>query len=90
VNGILAACGPGIRPGTVPGGTDITQMAATILRLHGLEADGLDGAPIEAILSGDGETVKVSATASAGGEQVIYSDQEEADILARLRDLGYE
>jgi predicted AlkP superfamily phosphohydrolase/phosphomutase len=90
VNGILAACGPGIRPGTVPGGTDITQMAATILRLHGLEADALDGAAIEAILSGDGETVKVSAAASAGGEQVIYSDQEEADILARLRDLGYE
>ncbi len=90
VNGILAACGPGIRPGQVPAGSEITQLAATILKLHGLAADDLDGAPIEAILAPAGETVTVAAPESAGDEQGVYTDEEEAGILARLRDLGYE
>lgn len=48
--GILAAAGPGIRPGDVPTGTEITQLPATVLRLFGLASDGLDGPAIEAIL----------------------------------------
>ncbi len=40
VTGIIAAAGPGIRPGTVPEGSEITQLAATVLRLHGLSSDG--------------------------------------------------
>jgi predicted AlkP superfamily phosphohydrolase/phosphomutase len=90
VNGILAACGPGIRRAEVPAGSEITQMAATILRLHGLAADDLDGAPIEAILAPGGEAVTVQAPESAGDQEGVYTDEEEAGILARLRDLGYE
>jgi predicted AlkP superfamily phosphohydrolase/phosphomutase len=90
VHGILAAGGPGIRPGEVPAGSEITQMAATILRLHGLAADDLDGAPIEAILAPAGEAVTVQAPESTGDQAGVYTDEEEAGILARLRDLGYE
>ncbi len=90
IDGILGARGPGIRPGTVPEGSGIVQMAATILRLHGIEAEGLDGAPIDAILAGDGDAVRVAAQGTAGSDEGVYSADEEAGILERLRDLGYE
>ena len=90
VDGILAAHGPGIRPGVVPAGSGIVQMAATILRLHGIEADDLDGGPIEGILAGSAETVRVAAQGPAASEEGVYSAEEEAGILERLRDLGYE
>jgi predicted AlkP superfamily phosphohydrolase/phosphomutase len=90
VDGILAARGPGIRPGSVPEGSGIVQMAATILRLHGIEADGLDGAPIDAILAGEGDAVHVAAEATDASDEGVYSADEEAGILERLRDLGYE
>ncbi len=90
VDGILAAAGPGIRPGVVPAGTGIVQMAATILRLHGIAAEGLDGEPIDAILAAAGDAVQVAAQGQAGSEEGVYSAEEEAGILERLRDLGYE
>ena len=90
IDGILGARGPGIRPGSVPEGSGIVQMAATILRLHGIEADGLDGAPIDAILAGEGDAVHVTAQATDGSDEGVYSADEEAGILERLRDLGYE
>jgi predicted AlkP superfamily phosphohydrolase/phosphomutase len=90
IDGILGARGPGIRPGSVPEGSGIVQMAATILRLHGIEADGLDGAPIDAILAEEGDAVHVAAQATDGSDEGVYSADEEAGILERLRDLGYE
>ena len=50
LTGILAAAGPGILPGDVPEGSEITQLPATILHLLGIGAEGLDGSPIEPIL----------------------------------------
>jgi predicted AlkP superfamily phosphohydrolase/phosphomutase len=90
--GILAAAGPGIRPGEVPAGAEITQMPATLCRLLGLEVEGLDAAPIDAILTGDGgaATVVQAEPATAGSEASVYSDEEEAAMAERLRDLGYE
>jgi predicted AlkP superfamily phosphohydrolase/phosphomutase len=90
IDGILGARGPGIRPGSVPEGSGIVQMAATIMRLHGIEADGLDGPPIDAILAGEGDAVHVAAQATDGSDEGVYSADEEAGILERLRDLGYE
>ena len=90
IDGILGARGPGIRPGRVPEGSGIVQMAATIMRLHGIEADGLDGPPIDAILAGEGDAVHVAAQATDGSDEGVYSADEEAGILERLRDLGYE
>ena len=56
LTGILAAPGPGIQPAAVPEDAEITQLAATILRLFGLEPEGLDGAPLDDVL-GELETV---------------------------------
>ena len=46
--------------------------------------------PIEAILAGDGDAVRVAAQGPAGSDEGVYSAEEEAGILERLRDLGYE
>jgi hypothetical protein len=76
----------------VPEGAEITQMAATILRLFGLEQDGLDGAPLDDVL-GELETVgraERQAAAAGAKEGAVYSEEEERVILERLRDLGYE
>lgn len=90
--GILAASGPGIRPGAVPDDAEITQLAGTILRLFGLEPEGLDGAPLDDVL-GDLEAVGRAAGGAAPAsstEGAVYSEEEERVILERLRDLGYE
>ena len=67
-------------------------MAATILRLFGLEAEGLDGAPLDDVL-GELETVgraQGQAPSTSSAEGAVYSEEEERVILERLRDLGYE
>jgi predicted AlkP superfamily phosphohydrolase/phosphomutase len=91
LNGILAAAGPGIRPADLPAGAEITQLAATVLRLAGIDATGLDGAPLHEIL--DVPEPAVAAAQSTPGlpsERSAYSDEEEERIVERLRDLGYE
>ena len=89
VDGILAAAGPGIRAGGSPDGSSIVQLAATILRLHGLATEGIEP-PIEGILETADELRSVAPAAAAASESGVYSDDEEARILERLRDLGYE
>ena len=53
----------------------------------------MDGAPIEEILAdgtGGGTRRMAAAEPQAGTEATVYSAEEEALILERLRDLGYE
>ncbi len=91
MTGILGAAGPGIRMAEVPSGAEIEQMAATLLALCGLSAE-LDGAPIEAILD-DSLTCEAAVLADGSApalEPSAYSEEEEAEIVERLRDLGYE
>jgi predicted AlkP superfamily phosphohydrolase/phosphomutase len=92
LTGILAAAGPGIAFGAAPENAEITQLPATICRLLGLELDGVDGAPIEELLADSGgDTRRVAAAGGqARGDDPVYSAEEEAVILERLRDLGYE
>jgi predicted AlkP superfamily phosphohydrolase/phosphomutase len=91
LTGVLAAAGPGIRAADVPADAEITQLPATILGLFGLSADGLDGAPLEALLEEGGEpAAAVSAPDAAPSEQPVYSPEEEQQLIERLRDLGYE
>ena len=90
LTGILAAAGPGIAFGAVPEGAEITQLPATICRLFGLELDGVDGPPIAELLADGGEGRRVAAGAAGAAGEASYSAEEEAVILERLRDLGYE
>jgi hypothetical protein len=93
VTGILAASGPGIQPADVPDGAEIVQLPATILRLLGLSAEGLDGEPLTAILDEDAEpaaAVVASGTTPGASEEPVYSEEEERQMIERLRDLGYE
>ena len=93
MTGILAATGPGIQPADVPEDSEIVQLPATILSLLGLEAKGLDGEPLAAILEEDAggaaETVAPETRREASDEPV-YSEEEERQMVERLRDLGYE
>jgi predicted AlkP superfamily phosphohydrolase/phosphomutase len=91
VTGILAAAGPGIARATVPPGSEITQVPATILALHGLGAD-LDAPAIEAILDAvaTGSRRQVDRVSQAPVEPSSYTREEEELIVRRLRDLGYE
>jgi predicted AlkP superfamily phosphohydrolase/phosphomutase len=91
LTGVLAATGPGIRAGNVPPGTEITQLSATVLRLFGLAADGLDGAAIEAVLEpADARQVDGDASSQAPVGESVYTPEEEARLVEHLRDLGYE
>jgi predicted AlkP superfamily phosphohydrolase/phosphomutase len=92
VNGILAAAGPGIQPADLPDGAEIVQLPSTILQLLGLSAEGLDGAPLAGILETPAATGAVTPTAAAQptSEEPVYSEEEEQQMVERLRDLGYE
>jgi predicted AlkP superfamily phosphohydrolase/phosphomutase len=93
VTGILAATGPGIQPADLPEGSEIVQLPATILRLLGLSADGLDGEPLAAILEEEtGATAEAVAaeTTREASDEPVYSEEEERQMVERLRDLGYE
>ena len=91
VTGILAAAGPGIAVGDVPEQAEITQIAATVCRLFGLELENVDGAPLEGILADEGAGGRrVAAAGVAAREEPVYSEDEEAAMIERLRDLGYE
>jgi len=93
VTGILAAAGPGIQLADVPDSAEIVQLPATILRLLGLSADGLDGEPLNAILEEDttpAAAVVAADTERKGTDEPVYSQEEERQMIERLRDLGYE
>jgi predicted AlkP superfamily phosphohydrolase/phosphomutase len=93
LTGIMAAAGPGIRPGGVPEGSEIVQLPATLLRLLGLTTPGLDGEPIEAVLADAAEeaaTVEAPKARPRESQGQVYSDAEERRLIEHLRDLGYE
>jgi predicted AlkP superfamily phosphohydrolase/phosphomutase len=89
--GILAAAGPGIRSADMPKDADITRLPATLLALFGVAAD-LDGAPLDEILDPviTSERIPVTVAARAPVQRPVYSKEEEARMIERLRDLGYE
>ena len=93
MTGILAATGPGIQPADVPEGSEIMQLPATILSLLGLSAEGLDGEPLAAILEEDGAAAAEAVapeTPHEASDEPVYSEEEERQMVERLRDLGYE
>jgi predicted AlkP superfamily phosphohydrolase/phosphomutase len=89
VRGILAAAGPGIRTADVPEGAEIAQVPATLLALLGLDA-GLEAPPLGDILDVEPVRERAEVGARAATEEPVYSAEEEAQMIERLRDLGYE
>ena len=87
--GVFAAAGPSIRAAELPPDANIVQLPATLLALAGLAAPGMDGEPLHEILDVE-EAANVSADIRAGKGDPAYSPHEEAQIVERLRDLGYE
>ena len=78
----------------MPDGAEIVQLPATILSLLGLSAEGLDGEPLSALLEDDAgpaaEAVAPRAPQHEASDEPVYSEEEERQMVERLRDLGYE
>ena len=90
LDGILAAAGPGIRPGVGRVAAEITQIAPTVLALLGLDAD-FDSPPIIAMLADDVVPTRLAvSTGGAAIDEPVYSPSEAAQIHEHLRSLGYE
>ncbi|HSE81831.1 MAG TPA: alkaline phosphatase family protein [Gaiellaceae bacterium] len=91
VTGILAAAGPGIGRATVPPASEITQIPATLLALHGLAAE-LDAPAIDTILDAEPREPRrqVAGVSQTPVEPSGYTREEEELIVRRLQDLGYE
>lgn len=86
--GILAAAGPGIRTDAPVDGSEIAQLPATLLALLGLDA-GLESPAIRGLVD-QGALQPVAAAQSAPVEPPVYTEDDEQELLRRLRDLGYE
>jgi len=93
--GILVACGPGIRPGARIEGAQIVDVAPTILYAMGLPIpESMDGRPLEALFA-DGfvptqeDGAQMMHTSSSFAGESTYSVPEEAQVMERLRSLGY-
>jgi predicted AlkP superfamily phosphohydrolase/phosphomutase len=91
VTGILAAAGPGLGRAAVPPGSEITQIPATLLALHGFGTE-LDAPTIQAILdpAATGPRRQVGGVPQTPVEPSGYTREEEDLIVRRLQDLGYE
>jgi predicted AlkP superfamily phosphohydrolase/phosphomutase len=90
--GILAAAGPGIGArAALASSAEIVQLPATLLRLLGLAAEGLDGPALDGILDvEEPATARSAAPASAPAGSRVYTEEQERELLEHLRDLGYE
>ncbi|MER3513955.1 MAG: phosphodiesterase, partial [Chloroflexota bacterium] len=88
--GIVLAWGPGVRPGVALRGARIVDLAPTILWLMGLPVpDHMDGRPLVEAFA---EARAVNWSLSSGtqlGELSRLTAEEEAEVEARLRSLGY-
>lgn len=94
MEGVIIAAGPAIRPGAVPEGATLLDIAPTLLHILGVpvpaDMDGrvltelLDPAVVPPPTSTDGQAVPSQpATESA------YTEEEDAAVQRRLADLGY-
>ncbi len=94
-DGLLVAAGPGVREGAGLEGGSIVDLAPTVLHWMGHEVPAdMDGRPLESLMSSEyrcSHPVVVGSAGSGGAAAAAhdYSEEEEAEIMERLRDLGY-
>jgi predicted AlkP superfamily phosphohydrolase/phosphomutase len=94
MDGVLALRGPGIRPGVTLEGACILDLAPTVLHYMGLDVpDNMDGhVLVEALTEDFNHMNPVRNTVSAedhASDDAIYTEDEEAAVIAKLRDMGY-
>ena len=94
MNGVMIASGSGVERGRVLDGARIYDMAPTLLYLtgHGIP-DDMDGRVLQEMISGDySRTHPVRFSTASDNQQtngVEYSEDENADVIERLKSLGY-
>lgn len=90
MNGILIAAGAGIRPNATIRDAALTDLAPTILHLLGLPVPSdMDGRVLAEALT-DSRPVEFGAGAArVSSPDEGYSDEEEREVMDRLKDLGY-
>jgi arylsulfatase A-like enzyme len=90
MNGMFAASGNNVKPIGEFTGARLIDLAPTILHLLGLPVPGdMDGRVLDEILA---VTRAVEYGGSSDGRAQStegYSEEEEAQVIARLQDLGY-
>jgi predicted AlkP superfamily phosphohydrolase/phosphomutase len=91
-DGILVTCGPAVRAGTTLPPLGMADLAPALLYLAGVPIPGgLDGRLARSVWDTGAEPEGQAAqelTADVG-EAPAYTDQEQAAVEERLRDLGY-
>ncbi len=90
MNGIVVASGAGIKNAGNFAGAQLIDLAPTILHLMGLPVPAdMDGRVLSEILS-DARRVKVGGSSEKRAAPTDgYTEEEEAQVIERLRDLGY-
>jgi predicted AlkP superfamily phosphohydrolase/phosphomutase len=95
MHGVLIARGDGIRRGVKADGARIVDVAPTILYLLGQEVpDDMDGRVLSEIISKGRLTESPPRIRSAdpqgeGSAAEMFSPEEDAEVIQRLKDLGY-
>lgn len=98
VKGILIAHGPNVKDGKRIEGASIMDLAPTVLYLSGLPIPrDMDGKVLTEMFAGSYLSANPVVFAEGGEDlisqpetiQTVYSDEEEKELEARLRGLGY-
>jgi predicted AlkP superfamily phosphohydrolase/phosphomutase len=88
--GIFIAAGDGIRPGRLTHEVELVDLAPTILASAGLPVpDDMDGRVLEEIFLSAPTVTRSASTARAADADAALSPEEEAEVVERLRSLGY-
>jgi predicted AlkP superfamily phosphohydrolase/phosphomutase len=90
--GMIAAAGHGIAQRGRVGPGDIHQVTPSVLAIMGIAAPALDGRPFDFVESSTqavGETPTTAPEQDGGSRDGDLNEQEEAEVLERLRGLGY-
>jgi predicted AlkP superfamily phosphohydrolase/phosphomutase len=89
-DGILVACGEGIRRGALPVPASILDVAPTILAVAGVPIpDDVDGRVLAELFTEPPAARYAPAAAAAAEDQASLSAAEEDEVMRRLRALGY-
>jgi len=90
--GVLVVSGEGIRPGRLAREASLVDLAPTILAAAGVPVpDDMDGRVLDELFVEAPHVTRVAGTSSANSErdEGALTPEEEAEVVERLRALGY-